>query len=231
MCSTRLIQDGGKLGAGRCGVLDRGGAFHRTPGYACGSERVFPGTVLDGTEVEKFEDLGDGEGRRVRREVTGEEPRVLRSDTTLVGGFVEDDDFGLERGDCQVVEVTGGLRRMDETWDGGTCVDDEEEVVDVEKDDDEGHVVRMREGQVGMVTLDGVNKVGDIEVPKEGRKMTTLRARLKTTYEGSTCHTHTGLSEGLEHLKIETKLINDRFASAMGECVILTTQVLRQYSK
>jgi hypothetical protein len=34
----------------------------------------------------------------------------------------------------------------------------------------EGHVVRMREGQVGMVTLDGVNKVGDIEVPKEGER-------------------------------------------------------------
>ena len=31
------------------------------------------------------------------------------------------------------------------------------------KDDEEGHVGRVREGQVGMVTLDGVNEVGDIE--------------------------------------------------------------------
>jgi hypothetical protein len=36
---------------------------------------------------------------------------------------------------------------------------------------------------------------------------------LKT--EGSTCLEYTGLSEGLEHLKIETKLINERFASEM----------------
>ncbi len=32
--------------------------------------------VKDGTEVEKFGDLSDGEGRGVRREVTGEDPRV-----------------------------------------------------------------------------------------------------------------------------------------------------------
>ena len=37
--------------------------------------------------------------------------------------------------------------------------------------------------------------------------------RLKDTGEGSTCLTYTGLSEGLEHLKIETKLINERFSS------------------
>ena len=41
---------------------------------------------------------------------------------------------------------------------------------------------------------------------------------------------YTGLSEGLDHLKIETKVINERFASVMGECVILTTQTLRQYT-
>jgi hypothetical protein len=32
--------------------------------------------VEDGAETEKFGDLGDGEGRGVRREVTGEDPRV-----------------------------------------------------------------------------------------------------------------------------------------------------------
>ncbi len=32
--------------------------------------------------------------------------------------------------------------------------------------------------------------------------------------------TYTGLSEGLEHLNIKTRLINERFASVMGACVI-----------
>jgi len=39
------------------------------------------------------------------------------------------------------------------------------------------------------------------------------------------------LCGGLEHLKIETRLIDERFASVMGECVILTPQVRRRYSK
>jgi hypothetical protein len=76
---------------------------------------------------------------------------------------VEDDDFGFERGDCQTVTVTGGLGRMDETLHGGSCVGDEAEVVDVEKDNEEGHGVRVRESQVGMVTLDGMDEVGDVE--------------------------------------------------------------------
>ena len=44
--------------------------------------------------------------------------------------------------------------------------------------------------------------------------------RLKTKAEGSTRLAYTGLSGGLEHLKIETRLIHERFASVMGECVI-----------
>ena len=88
---------------------------------------------------------------------------MRRSGAKLGGGFVEDDDFGLERGDCQAVTVTGGLGRMDETLHGGACVGDE------------GHGVRVRESQVGMVTLDGVNEVGDVETPKEGRETTTFR--------------------------------------------------------
>ena len=39
----------------------------------------------------------------------------------------------------------------------------------------EGHGVRVGEGQVRMVTLDGVNQVGDVETPKEGRKTPTFR--------------------------------------------------------
>ncbi len=103
--------------------------------------------VEDGAEVEKFGDLGD----------------------------VEDDHFGFERGDCQVVAVTGGLGRMDETLNGGACVGDEANVVDVEKDIEEGDDERLMESQVGMVTLDGVNDVGDVEDPKEGRETTVFR--------------------------------------------------------
>jgi hypothetical protein len=36
--------------------------------------------------------------------------------------------------------------------------------------------------------------------------------------------------EGLEHLKIETRLIDERFTSVMGECVIMTLKVCRLYS-
>ena len=44
--------------------------------------------------------------------------------------------------------------------------------------------------------------------------------RLKAKAEGSTRLAYTGLCGGLEHLKIETGLIKERFASVMGECVI-----------
>ncbi len=55
--------------------------------------------------------------------------------------------------------------------------------------------------------------------------------RPKGKDEGSICLGYTGLCEGLEHLKIETKLINERFPSVMGECVILTVHGVRRYSK
>ena len=44
--------------------------------------------------------------------------------------------------------------------------------------------------------------------------------RLKTKTEGSTRLVYTGLCGGLEHLKIETRLIDEMVASSMGECVI-----------
>ena len=46
--------------------------------------------------------------------------------------------------------------------------------------------------------------------------------RLKTKSEGSTRLAYTGLVGGLEHLKIGTRLIDERFPSVMGECVFLT---------
>ena len=40
--------------------------------------------------------------------------------------------------------------------------------------------------------------------------------RLKAKVEGSTRLAYTGLRGGLEHLKIETRLIDERFPSVMG---------------
>jgi len=45
--------------------------------------------------------------------------------------------------------------------------------------------------------------------------------RLETKAEGSIRLGYTGLLGGLEHVKIETRLIDEMFASVMGECVIV----------
>jgi len=45
--------------------------------------------------------------------------------------------------------------------------------------------------------------------------------RLKTKGEKSTCLVYTGLIGELEHLKIETRLIDEMFPSVMGEYVFL----------
>ena len=47
--------------------------------------------------------------------------------------------------------------------------------------------------------------------------------RLKAKVEGSTRLTYTGLSEGLEHLTIKTRLRNERFVSVMGVCDLEST--------
>ncbi len=52
--------------------------------------------------------------------------------------------------------------------------------------------------------------------------------RLQAKEEGFTRLAYTGLRGGLEHLKIETRLIDERFASVMGECVIVTLKVRRR---
>ncbi len=44
--------------------------------------------------------------------------------------------------------------------------------------------------------------------------------RLKVKAEESTRLVYTGFRGGLTHLKIETRLIDERLASVMGECVI-----------
>jgi hypothetical protein len=44
--------------------------------------------------------------------------------------------------------------------------------------------------------------------------------RLKPKDDESTCLAYTGLIEELEYLKIETRLIDEKFPSVIGECVI-----------
>ncbi len=44
--------------------------------------------------------------------------------------------------------------------------------------------------------------------------------KLKTKAEESTRLSDAGLLRELEHLKIKTRLIDDKFTSVMGECVI-----------
>jgi hypothetical protein len=44
--------------------------------------------------------------------------------------------------------------------------------------------------------------------------------KIKPKGEESTCLTYTGFLGEMEHLKIETRLIDEKFASMMGECVI-----------
>jgi hypothetical protein len=45
--------------------------------------------------------------------------------------------------------------------------------------------------------------------------------RLKTKSNGSTRLAYTGFLGGLEHIKIETRLIDEMFVSVMGEYVFL----------
>ncbi len=54
--------------------------------------------------------------------------------------------------------------------------------------------------------------------------------KIKTEAEGSTLLSYTGLRGGLEHLKIETRLIDERFTSVIGVCENVTLQVHRLYS-
>jgi hypothetical protein len=58
--------------------------------------------------------------------------------------------------------------------------------------------------------------------------------RLKVKAEGYTRLTYTGLCGrrgGLKHLKIETRLIDERFTSVMGESEIVTRKTLSIFSK
>ncbi len=48
--------------------------------------------------------------------------------------------------------------------------------------------------------------------------------RLKDKDEETTRLTYTVLCGGLEHLKIETRFIDERFESVMGECVIFDSK-------
>ncbi len=78
------------------------------------------------------------------QEESWEETWSYKTLTGVGGGLVEDDDFGLEGGDGQTVAFTGRLSSVDEGLIGGGGVGDETQVVDVEKNGDEGPDVRVR---------------------------------------------------------------------------------------
>ncbi len=52
------------------------------------------------------------------------------------------------------------------------------------------------------------------------RTRLTVYERLKPKDDESTYLTYTGLIEELEYLKIETRLIDEKFTSVMNECVV-----------
>jgi hypothetical protein len=56
-------------------------------------------------------------------------------------------------------------------------------------------------------------------VRTQDRKKCRCDERLKTKSEKSTRLGYTGFLGELEHLKIETRLIDEMFPSVMGECV------------
>jgi hypothetical protein len=61
------------------------------------------------------------------------------------------------------------------------------------------------------------------------RELNIRLGRLKVKSEGPTRLTYAGFREGLEHLKIETRLTDERFTSVRGECEIVTLKVHRLY--
>jgi hypothetical protein len=69
--------------------------------------------------------------------------------------------------------------------------------------------------------------IGCVYYEKTKRELNRIRIyeclcdeRLRVKAEGSTRLAYTGFHGGLEHLKIETRLIDERFDCVMGECVI-----------
>ncbi len=59
------------------------------------------------------------------------------------------------------------------------------------------------------------------------RKWNWPPRKLTVKVEGSKLLGYTGLCVGMEHLKIKTRLIDERFPRVMGECAIVTLMVLR----
>ena len=55
--------------------------------------------------------------------------------------------------------------------------------------------------------------------------------RLRTKAEESTHLSDTGLLRELEHLKIKTRLIDEKFASVMGECMRMTEKEKKRKRK
>ena len=72
---------------------------------------------------------------------------------------------------------------------------------------------------IGSVSLLVVNRESESQI-QDRRLIYECRCdeRLKSRVEESTRLTYTQLVGELEHIKTETRLLNERFASVMGEC-------------
>ena len=84
---------------------------------------------------------------------------------------------------------------------------------------------------VGVKLSDCLLLIGKVRAKYRTYVRVSVLWKTENETEGIIRLTYTGLLGELEHLKVETRLINERFASVMGECVIWTTQVYRRYSK
>ena len=62
--------------------------------------------------------------------------------------------------------------------------------------------------------------LGRPRAPNLARSRGGAVARFVLDFKGSACLTYTGLCGGLEHLKIESRLIGERFENVKGEYVI-----------
>ncbi len=83
---------------------------------------------------------------------------------------------------------------------------DETEVIHIEENGDEGHDVRVGKGEVGVVSLDRVDEVGDVESPRKGGKTTVFGDTFEDLNVGVIVgedvedSVHEGVVEGVESL-------------------------------
>jgi hypothetical protein len=140
--------------------------------------------VEDGAEVGEFIDFENGERKRGRGEGAGEDPGLTDACLTVSLGLFKDDDAGFGDGDGQIFEITGVLGSIEEALHIRVEMGDEAEVVDVKKETEKDHGVRVGEGKMRVVSLEGMHEIGDVQAPDEGGEAATLSQALETSASG-----------------------------------------------